>query len=221
MAGSIAEFQRAIALNPNYATAHQWYGHHPLSALGRFDEAITEGKRAVGLDPLSPIINADLGDELFMARRYDEAIAQLRTALEVDPTFYYTHYSLGLALQLKGDVPAAIAEYTKAQQLSDDLRARVQLATVKAQSGEKEAAVQMLAELEELSRHRYVRSYPCALLYLSVGNRDEALRWLEQGITDHEGPYIAWIKVDPQLDPLRGDPRFEALVQKVVGTKRK
>jgi TolB-like protein/Tfp pilus assembly protein PilF len=221
MVGSISEFQRAIALNPNYATAHQWYGRHPLTALGRLDEAIAEGKRAIELDPLSPVINTDLGQTLFMARRYDEAIAQLQKALEIDPTFYYAHYTLGMALQLKGDVPTAIAEYTKAQQLSDDLRIQVLVANIKALSGDKDAAKQMLAELEEVSRHRYVRSFWRALLYLSLGKRDEAIRWLEKGVADHEGLEIAWIKVDPMLDPLRGDPRFEALVQKVVGPEQK
>ncbi len=221
MVGSISEFQRAIALNPNYATAHQWYGRHPLTALGRLDEAIAEGKRAIELDPLSPVINTDLGQTLFMARRYDEAIAQVRKTLEIDPTFYYAHYTLGMALQLKGDLPAAIAEYTKAQQLSDDLRIPVLLAAAKAQSGDKDAAKQMLAQLEELNRHRYVRSYWRALLYLSLGKHDEAIRWLEKGVADHEGLEIAWIKVDPMLDPLRGDPRFDVLLQKVVGIGRK
>ena len=221
MAGSISEFQRAIALNPNYATAHHWYGNGPLLALGRFEEAIAEGKRAIELDPLSPIINADLGKNLYNARRYDEAIAQLRKTLEIDPTFYYTHYNLGIALQLKGDVPAAIAEYTKAQQLSDDLVVQVLLAAAKAQSGDKDAAIQMLAEQEELSQHRHVRACCRTLLYLSLGNRDEAIRQLEQGIADHDGLTVSLIKVDPTLDPLRGDPRFEALVQKVVGAKHK
>jgi tetratricopeptide (TPR) repeat protein len=219
MAGSISEFQRAIALNPNYATAHHWYGNGPLLALGRFDEAIVEGKRAIELDPLSPIINANLGQNLYNARRYDEAIAQLRKTLEIDPTFYYAHYNLGIALQLKGDLPAAIAEYTKAQQLSDDLFVQVLLAAAKAQSGDKEAAVQMLAELDELSQHRYAPAYSRTLLYLSLGNREQAIRWLEQAIADHEGLSIALIKVNPMLDPLRGDPRFEALVQKVVAAK--
>src|SRR5262249_14217408 len=79
-------------VEPNYATAHHWYGNGPLNALGRFDEAVAEGRRAVELDPLSPIINADLGQNLCVARRYDEAIAQLRKTLEIDPTFYYAHY---------------------------------------------------------------------------------------------------------------------------------
>jgi TolB-like protein/Tfp pilus assembly protein PilF/tRNA A-37 threonylcarbamoyl transferase component Bud32 len=221
MAGSISEFQRAIAINPNDATAHHWYGNGPLLALGRLDEAIAEGKRAIELDPLSPIINADLGQNLSCARRYDEAIAQLRKTLEIDPTFYYAHYNLGIALQLKGDLPAAITEYKKAQQLSDDLFVPVLLAAAKVQSGDKEAAMQMLAELEELSQRRYVRAHWRAFLYLSLGNRDEAIRWLEQAFADHEGPSITAIKVDPLLDPLRGDPRFEALVQKVVGPKQK
>jgi tetratricopeptide (TPR) repeat protein len=219
MAGSISEFQRAIALNPNYATAHHWYGNGPLTALGRFDEAIAEGKRAIELDPLSPIINADLGQNLYCARRFDEAIAQLRKTLEIDPTFYYAHYNLGIALQLKGDLPAAITEYKKAQQLSDDLFVPVLLAAAKAQSGDKDAAVRMLTELEELSRHRYVHAYWRAVLYLSLENRDEAIRWLEQAIANHDGLNITLIKVDPLFDPLRGDPRFEALVQKVFAPK--
>jgi TolB-like protein/Flp pilus assembly protein TadD len=221
MTGSISEFQRAIALNPNYATAHQWYGCDPLRALGRFDEAIAEGKHAVELDPLSPVINSDLGQTLSIARRYDEAIAQFHKTLEIDPMFWVAHSALGGALERKGDLPAAIAEFTKAQQLSDDLRARVPLAAAKAQSGDKEAAVQMLAELEELARHGNVRAYWRAMLYLTLGNRGEAIRWLEQGIADHEGLDIAYIKVEPLLDPLRGQPRFETLVQKVVGSKQK
>jgi len=101
----------------------------------------------------------------------------------------------------------------------DDLGRRAQMAVIKAQSGDKSAAVQMLTELEELSRHSYVPAYFRALLCLSLGNRDEAIRWLEQTVSDHAGPQISYIKVDPFLGPLRGDPRFEALVQRITGGK--
>jgi tetratricopeptide (TPR) repeat protein len=219
MAGSISEFERAIALDPNNANAHKWYGNPTLVANGRFDEAIKQIKRGAELDPLSTIMNSDFGWTLMLARRYDEAIAQLHKTLELDPTFYYARLNLGLTLQLKGDLSAAIAEYERAQQLSDDPEIRVRLATAKASSGDKEAPAQMLTELEELSRHRYVHIYWRVLLYLSLENHDEAIRWLEKGVADREGRDINWIKVDPLLDSLRGDPRFEALVQKVVGPK--
>jgi len=221
IAGSIPEFQRAIELNPNYATAHHWYGFNPLSTLGRFDEAIAESRRAVELDPLSPVINSDLGSNLMVARRYDEAIAQLRKTLEIDPTFSLAHGALGEALQFKGDLPGAIAEYTKAQELGADPRNRVLLAAAKAQSGDKDAAVRMLAELEEASRNREIAGAQRAVLYTSLGNRTEAIRCLEQSVADHDTQDVAWIKVYPTWDPLRGDPRFEALVQKVVGPGNK
>jgi TolB-like protein/Tfp pilus assembly protein PilF/class 3 adenylate cyclase len=221
IAGSIPEFQRAIALNPNYATAHHWYGFNPLSTLGRFDEAIAESKRAVELDPLSPVINSDLGSNLMVARRYDEAIAQLRKTLEIDPTFSLAHGALGEALQFKGDLPGAIAEYTRAQELGADPRNRVLMAAAKAQSGDKDAAVRMLAELEEASRNREIPGAERAVLYTSLGNRTEAIRCLEQSVADHDSQDVAWIKVYPTWDPLRGDPRFEALVQKVVGPGNK
>ena len=215
MAGAVSEFQRAIALNPNDATAHQWFAEPALTALGRFDEAIAEEKRAIELEPLSPNNNTDLGFILIMARRYDDAIAQLRKAVEIDPTFYFAHVVLGWALQAKGELADAMAEYVKAQQLGDDLESPPHLATAKAQSGDKSAAVQMLAELDELGHHRYVRAYYRALLCLSLGKRDETIRWLEQSVTD-AGPDNPYLRVHPVLDPLRGDPRFEALAEKVV-----
>src|SRR3989454_2208135 len=109
------EFQRAIELNPNYAIAHQQYGNVTLSALGRFDDAIAEGKRAVELDPLSLVINTDLGVDYHYARRYDEAIAQLHKTLEMDPGFYIAHLGLGQILDAKGAGDAAIVECEKAR----------------------------------------------------------------------------------------------------------
>ena len=210
------EFQRAIELNPNYAIAHQQYGNVTLSALGRFDDAITEGKRAVELDPLSLVINTDLGSNYCYARRYDEAIAQLRKTLEMDPGFYIAHVVLGQALDAKGARDAAIVEYQKARALNDDPSVLGVLARAYGLSGNKLEAEKMLDQLKELSKQRYVAAYSFALVYLGLGDKEEALRWLEQSYQDRAGSDIGYIRVDPLLDPLRGDPRFEALAKKIV-----
>jgi len=219
LAGSMREYQRAIELKPNYATAHQWLGNDSLVGFGRFDEAIAEGKRAVELDPLSPIINADVGVTLYLARRYDEAIEQLRKTLAIDPTFFYAHYNLGTALQLKGDLSAAISEYEKAKQLSYDSFVLALLGAAKGLAGNKNAAEQALKDLDRTAQNHEVDEYSRALLLLALNNREEALRAVEHAVAARDGSSLTWIKVDPQLDPLRGDPRFEALVQKVVGPK--
>jgi tetratricopeptide (TPR) repeat protein len=219
LAGAMREYKRAIELQPNDATAHHWFGNDTLAALGRFEEAIAEGRRAVELDPLSPVINADLGTTFYYARRYDESARQLRKTLEIDPTFFYAHFNLGIVLQVTGDLAGAIAEYEKAKQLNDDPFMSTTCAAAKAQAGDKDAALRMLSELDKISQHREVVGYWRALLYLSLNNKDEALRWLEQGYEERDGSNISWIKVDPLLDSLHGDPRFEALVQKVVASK--
>ena len=219
LTGSIREFERAIELKPNYATAHHWLGAGPLVDLGQFEDAIAHGKRAIELDPLSPIINADLGLTLYFARRYDDAGAQLRKALAIDSTFAYSLYNLGMVLQLKGDLPGAIAQYEKAKQFSDDPHISALSGAAKALAGDKNAALQTLTDLDKISPHREVLAYSRALLHLSLNNKDEALRWLEQSFADQDGSNVGPIKVDPMLDPLHGDPRFEALVQKVVAPK--
>ena len=213
---SMKEFQRAIELNPNYAIAHQQYANVLLTALGRFDEAIAEAKRAVELDPLSLVINSDLGVDYFFARRYDEAITQLRKTLEMDPGYYYGYVNLGQALDLKGARDAAIAEYQKARALNDDPYILGLLARSYGLSGNKTEAEKILNQLKELSKQRYVAAYSFALTYLGLGNVEEALRWLDQAYQNRAGNDIGWIRVDPLLDPLRGDPRFEALAEKIV-----
>ena len=210
------EFQRAIELNPNYAIAHQQYGNNTLSALGRFDDAIGEGKRAVELDPLSLIINADLGTDYYFARRYDESIAQLRKTVELDPGFYYVRLNLGEALAAKGAFDEAIAEYQKAHALNDDPFALGLLGHAYASSGNKAEALKILDQLKELSKQHYVSAYSFAVLYVGLGDKEEALRWLEQGYQDRAGNDIGWIRVDSILNPLHGDPRFEALAEKII-----
>src|SRR3984893_5454821 len=168
LAGAEREYKRAIALKPNDADAHHWYSNDILAALGRFDEAIAEGWRSVALDPLSVVINADLGETFYFAKRYDESITQLRKTLELDPTSFYTHYNLGVALQAKGDLLGAIAEYEKAKQLGDNTTVSTFCAAAKAQAGDKDAARRMLSDLDKMSQQREVVGYWRALLYLSM-----------------------------------------------------
>jgi TolB-like protein/Tfp pilus assembly protein PilF len=213
------EFQRAIELNQNYATAHQWYGNSDLVALARFDEAIAEVKRAIELDPLSLVINTDLGTTYYRARRYDEAIEQLRKTLEMDPGFYYARWNLGSALAAKGDLDAAIGEYQQARALSDNPLMLGLLAHAYGFSGNKAEAMKILDQLAALSKQRYVSAYTFALVYLGLGDKEEALRWLAKSYQDRAGDALRYIRVEPLLDPLRGDPRFEELVAKVFAPK--
>jgi TolB-like protein/Flp pilus assembly protein TadD len=219
LAGATREYKRAIELKPNDATAHHWFGNDTLTALARFEEAIAEGKRAVELDPLSTVINTDLGTTFYYARRYNESLRQLRKTLEIDPTSFYAHYNLGILLQATGDLSGAISEYEKAKRLGDNPLVSTLCAQAKAYAGDKDVALRMLNDLDELSKHREVVGYLRALLYLSLNNKDESLRWLEQGFEERDGSNISWIKVDPLLNSLHGDPRFEALVRKVTSPK--
>jgi TolB-like protein/Flp pilus assembly protein TadD len=210
------EFQRAIELNPNYATGHQQYGNNTLSALGRFDDAIAEGKRAAELDPLSLVINADLGMNYYYARRYDEAIAQLRKTVELDPGYYYAHVNLGQAFAAKGAFDEAISEYQKARALNDDPFVLGLLGHAYVSSGNKTETLKILDQLKELSKQRYVSNYSFVLVYLGLGDKQEALRWLEQAYQGRAGADVGWLRVDSLLDPLRGDPRFEALAEQII-----
>jgi TolB-like protein/Tfp pilus assembly protein PilF len=209
------EFRRAIALNPNYATAHHWFGNSFLVSLARFDEAIKEGQRAIELDPLSLIINADLGSTLMIARRYDQAIAQLRKTLVLDGNFAYAHWNLGEALYLKGDLKAAIVEYEKAAALDDDPEILALLGRAYAESGKKDKALEALAKLQALGDQRYVRNYLFTIIYIGLGDKARALDYLDNAQGEAETPDTGWLKVDPLFDPLRNEPRFQQLVAKM------
>jgi TolB-like protein len=218
-AQSAREFQRAIELNPNYATAHHWYGRLTLVMLGQLDRAMAEVKRAYELDPVSSIIHSDLVAVNVMARRYDEAIKQLRSMVEMDPEFYWTHRFLGIALELRGDFDGALAEYKKAFELNDDPAGLAFIGHAEASLGHQSEAREILAQLTEEAKRRYVQPYAFAVLHLALGEKDQALGWLERAAQERSAIYFNFIKVDPLLDSLRGDPRFEAVVQKVAGGK--
>ncbi len=212
----IAEFERAIELNPNYATARHWLSNTPLVACGDFDRAIVEGKRSVELDPLSMINNADLGNTYFYGRRYDEAVSALKKAIEIDPRSHLAHYYLGEILQKKGQADAAITEYEKAVELNDDPQALALLGQAYARSGNRNDAEEILARLAEEAKTRYVSAYNMALMFLALGEKGNALDALERAYSEGAGNDIYCIRVDPMLDELRGDPRFEALAEKIM-----
>jgi TolB-like protein len=217
---AIAEFERAIELNPNYATAHHWFGSGPLLALGRFDESIVEAKRSIELDPLSMINNADFGnDYYYYAHRYDEAITQLRKTIEIEPRFYLARYYLGQALQMKGQLPEAIAEYRKASELDDDPFALALLGQAYARSGQTDDAKKILDRLNEEAKSRYVGAYGVGLVFLGMGDKNHAMDELERAFRENDGNDIYNIRVDPLLDDLRDDPRFEALAEKIIPAK--
>ena len=216
---AVEEVQRAIELKPNYATAHHWLALG-FMILGRFDPAISEAKRAIELDPLSLIINADCGWVYFNARRYDEAEAQARRTLEMDSHFFLAHYYLGAALQFKGHVAQAIPEYQKAFDLNKDPYSLAMLGQAYARNGQKEEAQKILARLNEEAKSHYIAPYAFALVQIALGDKDRAIEALEHAYEQGETNYLFAIKVDPLLDDLRGQPRFEALVQKIAGQKK-
>jgi TolB-like protein/Tfp pilus assembly protein PilF/class 3 adenylate cyclase len=215
---AIDELQRAIKLKPNYATAHHWLSLG-FTTLGQFDPAISEAKRAVELDPLSLIINADYGWVYFNGHRYDQAEAQVRKTLEIDPNFFLAHYYLGAVLQFKGHVAQGIPEFQKAFDLNGDPYSRAMLGQAYARNGQPEQARKVVASLNEEAKSKYVAPYASALVDTALGEKQRAIEELERAYQQGDTNYLFVIKVDPLLDDLRGDPRFEALVQKITGGK--
>ena len=212
------EFQRAIELNPNYATAHHWYGEL-LQNDGRIDEALAELRRAHELDPLSLVINSVLGSTLIVAGQDDAAIDQLQKTIAMDPNFDLAHWFLGQAYEDKGKVAEAIQEYEKAIKLNSDPTVLASLARAHVLAGDNEIAGKILTDLTNQSKQRYVPAYPLAVVHLALGNKDEALRLLEKSYEDlapFDTGVFGSIKIDRRLDALRGDPRFDVLVRKVM-----
>jgi tetratricopeptide (TPR) repeat protein len=184
--------------------------------MGRFDRAVSEGKRSVELDPLALVNNADLGWIYINARRYDDAISQLRKTIEIDPRFYLARYYLGQALQLKGQLKEGIAEYRAAVELNDDPVALAFLGQACARAGEKEEARNILARLTEAVKSRYVSQYSFALVLIALNDKEAAIDALERSYRNGENADLSTIRVDPFMDDLRGHARFEALAEKIL-----
>jgi len=209
-AGAADGFKKAIQLDPSYSTAYQRYSLY-LSAMGKFDDSFEQIKKARELEPLSISINTSLGWRLYLAREYDRAIAQLRDTLEMDPASEWAHLNLGQAYEQKGQFGPAIEELQKALELSHSSPLTLSaLAHAEALSGNHAAANKLLAQLEELSKKQYVSPYYVAIVYLGLGKNDVAMNWLEKAYTDRSNGLV-FLKVEPELDPLRANRRFVAL----------
>ena len=206
------EFRRAIELNPGYATAHHWYAWH-LALLRRNDEAIAEMKKAQNLDPLSLIINADLAELLVLAHSYDESIVQSRKAIEMDPNFALAHNQLAQAFLQKHMNDDAVAELQKAVQLSGGSPTCIaNLARAYVASGKRSEAEKLLSDLRKRSTPGYSHASEIAVIYVSLGDTDQAMSWLQKGYEERFNPGVL---LRPGFDPLRSNPRFQDLASRV------
>lgn len=207
-------FKRAIELNPNYPPARHWYAFH-LAAVGRFPEAIEEIHRAKELDPLSLIINTDVGNILYFSRQYDQAIEVYRQILDLEPTFSVAHWRLGEAYEQKGMYEESITEYLKALSLSKNPTIEAWLGHAYAVSGKKDKARKILGELKKRHKRDPRWFYEIALIHEGLSEREQSFEWLEKAYENKEEASLALLKVEPMLDSLRSDPRFIELLNRI------
>lgn len=211
-AGAEAEFKRALDLNPNYATARQWYGLF-LIYRKQFEAGRAEMLKAQHLDPLSLAINAGVGLSYYFARQYDPAIERLRRTIEMDPNFPYTHFFLGWALEQKGQFAPAVAAFQRAAQIDATPSARAYLAHGYAMQGNRQAAERILAELQEQSARSYVSPYYSAVICAGLGESRRALEYLQRAIDDRSDS-MALLNVEPKFDGLRANPQFIEILRR-------
>jgi TolB-like protein/Flp pilus assembly protein TadD len=212
--GADREYQRAIELNPNYHTARSWYAEQ-LSRMGRHDEAVAMARRARELDPLSLVSNMIVSWILYFARRYDEAIEWGRRTLELDRAYATAHRILGWAYEETGRFEAAIASHRRASDLTErQPNFTGQLGRAYALAGREEKAREVLAGLIERSKRMYVSSLDICIIQTALGDRAAALDWLERAF-EERADHLPYLKVNPRLDALRSEPRFQAVLEKM------
>jgi tetratricopeptide (TPR) repeat protein len=206
------EYRRALKLNPNDAMAHSWYGEY-LQEMGRNEEALAEVRQAMVIDPLNAANN--LGFVFYTARQYEQAIPAFQKAAELEPNYVDAHLGLGWVYDEKKMYGEAVAELEKAANLGDrHALILASLAKVLAESGRKQEARKLLEELKEQSARHYVSPCLFALVHIGLGEKDRAIALLEQCYSERD-QWMLYLKVDPHLDDLRSDPRFENLLRRV------
>lgn len=209
--GAEHELQRAIELQPNYAIAHHWYALQ-LGMMGRFQEAMIQINKAQGLDPLSLIINANIGWLLFFERNYDQAKQRLQRTLEMDPNFMSAQVKLGWVYEQQGKYELAIEQLKIALSLSgEDANILALLGHSYALAGRTTEARRIITNLMTVSLKQYISPYWIGLIYASLGDNDQAFQWLNEAVKERSGGLV-WLGVEPKLDRLRSDPRFSELL---------
>ena len=212
--GAAEEFGRAIELNPSYATAHQWYSIN-FEIMGQPDAALVEAQRAYELDPLSIIINARVGHTYYFGRRYDQAIEQYKKTLELDPNFAIAHSRLGWAYLQKGLQRDAVEEFLKGNSLAGESQEAVaELKQAFLRSGMQGYWRRSLELEQQKAKHRYVSAYDIAVLYARLGQKEQALSWLDKAYEERSSSLV-YLKVEPSFDSLRQDPRLVDLLRRI------
>ena len=208
-----SELDRALELNPSYATAHFWRATHYM-AHGLISDSLTQVRKAVDLDPLSMIILTDAARDLYLARRYDESIDQYCKSLEVDPTFPIAHKGLAEVYSQIGKHDEAVSEIEKAIALSGrSIFILDDLGYIYARAGKRDEAKKVLKDLDGLASDEYVPAYGRAVIHTALGNNEEALNWLEKSY--EERSFLVYLKVDPAFDILRKEERLVAILDKM------
>ena len=206
------ELQRAISLDPNYATAHHWYGT-VLSTIGQLEEGSTQARKAMELDPLSPQIRNDYAFVLVLRGQYDEALKQLHKTIEIDPNYCSTYVYLGQLYRAQGKLEEAMEELQKPEvQQCAGFQGKAELGYTLAVAGKREEAEKIVRELQEQSEHRYISSEYIVQVYLGLGDKDQALFWLEKGYKEGS----LWLyNMAIYLPLLRSDPKFAELLHRM------
>jgi len=208
------EFQRSLELNPCYPTANHYYAEC-LMTMGRNAEALTGMKKSLELDPLSLIINVAIGWTYYHGRQYDEAVAQLLRTVELDPNYPMTYWILGLLYRDTAQYDLAISAGEKGVNLSGGSPLmRAALAQTFATAGAAQEAIRILDDLQKLAKERYVAPHFFAGIYVGLGDHDRAIEYLEKSCAEH-CHWLIYLHIDPSMDDLRNDPRFQELLRRV------
>ena len=207
------QFRRALEMNPSYATGHEWYGLF-LAAMGRFDDALTHERRAQELDPLSTAIGATAGWVLHYSGRDNDAARELKIALRGNPELAIARLYLGRVYQAQGQLDSALAQYGATGPLRSWVPTVAGEGSIYGQMGQRGHALGALHRLDSMSRTQYVTAYAMALVHTALGNADSAFVWLDRGVEERTH-WLVWLNRDRRWLPLRSDPRFAALVERV------